>query len=93
MGFSGNLTAICKDSTLNWIDDHQDQGCRASLEVDERMQTKRAAALAALSSVGLLLPSNLLRRCARIRIAQMVKAPARRILLSLTGALVRGNQR
>lgn len=37
-------------------------GCCASLEVGERTQTKRAAAWAALSSVGLLLPSNLLRR-------------------------------
>jgi hypothetical protein len=37
-------------------------GGGAPREIGERTQTKRAAAWAALSSVGLLLPSNLLRR-------------------------------
>ena len=74
MGFCGNLTAIYKCSTLNRIGDHRISGGGATREFGKQRR-KRAAASAALSSVGLLFQRTYCGACTRIRFAVTVKVP------------------
>ena len=92
MGFSGNLTAIRKCSALNRNDGHQDHGWECATGSWRENAEKGQPHWLPFHPSACCLGSNLLRRCARIRIAHIVKVPARRILLSLTGARVKGNQ-